>query len=172
MWTKPWTMKEGFLIGGGLIFAGLMLQLSVGPVVWEAFAWPTNGIVLAGFLAIIIGMFLLRKRVYAFRFIGTYQAAIPTLMYAVAMTIIMGLTRQRAGGLSPEMAVDGTWLNNMLTFWPFVLVYVYMAVILGMVVLQSLLTIRRSPFTIHYSLLSHLGLFLTMAAATLGNADM
>ena len=172
MWTKPWTMKEGFLIGGGLIFAGLMLQLSVGPVVWEAFAWPTNGIVLAGFLAIIIGMFLLRKRVYAFRFIGTYQAAIPTLMYAVAMTIIMGLTRQRAGGLSPEMAVDGTWLNNMLTFWPFVLVYVYMAVILGMVVLQSLLTIRRSPFTIHYSLLSHLGLFLTMTAATLGNADM
>jgi len=172
MWTKPWTMKEGFLIGGGLIFAGLMLQLSVGPVVWEAFAWPTNGIVLAGFLAIIIGMFLLRKRVYAFRFIGTYQAAIPTLMYAVAMTIIMGLTRQRAGGVSPEMAVDGTWLNNMLTFWPFVLVYVYMAVILGMVVLQSLLTIRRSPFTIHYSLLSHLGLFLTMAAATLGNADM
>lgn len=172
MWTKPWTMKEGFLIGGGLIFAGLMLQLSVGPVVWEAFAWPTNGIVLAGFLAIIIGMFLLRKRVYAFRFIGTYQAAIPTLMYAVAMTIIMGLTRQRAGGVSPEMAVDGTWLNNMLTFWPFVLVYVYMAVILGMVVLQSLLTIRRSPFTIHYSLLSHLGLFLTMTAATLGNADM
>ena len=31
MWTKPWTFKEGFLIGGGLIFAGLMLELSVGP---------------------------------------------------------------------------------------------------------------------------------------------
>ena len=30
MWTKPWTFKEGFLIGGGLIFAGLMLELSVG----------------------------------------------------------------------------------------------------------------------------------------------
>ena len=40
MWNKPWTMKEGFLIGGGLIFAGLMLQLSVGPVLWDAFAWP------------------------------------------------------------------------------------------------------------------------------------
>ena len=41
-------MKEGFLIGGGLIVAGLMLELSVGPVVWDAFAWPLNGIVLAG----------------------------------------------------------------------------------------------------------------------------
>ena len=36
-------MKEGFLIGGGLIFAGLMLELSVGPVNWDAFRWPVNG---------------------------------------------------------------------------------------------------------------------------------
>ena len=43
---KPWTFKEGFLIGGGHIIAGLALQLSVGPVVWDAFAWPVNGIVL------------------------------------------------------------------------------------------------------------------------------
>ena len=68
MWEKPWTMKEGFLIGGGLIIAGLALELSVGPVVWEAFAWPVNGIVLAGFLFMIAAMFLLRKKFYAFQF--------------------------------------------------------------------------------------------------------
>lgn len=166
MWTKPWTMKEGFLIGGGLIVAGLILELCVGPVVWEAFAWPANGIVLAGFLVIIIGMFLLRKKVYAFRFIGTYQAAIPTLIFAVVLTIIMGLTRQ---------TVDGTWLNNMLTFWPFVLIYVYIAVILGQIILRRILNFHFSipnlkrdvPF-----LLNHLGLFLAMTTATLGNADM
>ena len=155
MWTKPWTMKEGFIIGGGLIFAGLILELSVGPVVWEAFAWPVNGVVLAGFLALIATVFLLRKRVYAFRFIGTYQAAIPTLMYAVLLTIIMGLTRQTE---------NGTWLNNMLVFWPFVLIYVYMAVILGVTVLRRL---NNIPF-----LLNHLGLFIAMTTATLGNADM
>lgn len=37
MWTKPWTMREGFIVGAGLIIAGLMLELSVGPVVWDAF---------------------------------------------------------------------------------------------------------------------------------------
>ena len=148
-------MKEGFIIGGGLIFAGLILELSVGPVVWEAFAWPVNGIVLAGFLALIAAVFLLRKRVYAFRFIGTYQAAIPTLMYAVLLTIMMGLTRQTE---------NGTWLNNMLVFWPFVLIYVYMAVILGVNVLRRL---NNIPF-----LLNHLGLFIAMTTATLGNADM
>ena len=96
MWTKPYDMKEGFLIGGGLIFAGLMLELSVGPVDWDAFRWPVNGVVLAGFLALIAILFLLRKRVYGFQFIGTYKAAIPALVYAVVLTIIMGLTRRRS----------------------------------------------------------------------------
>ena len=159
-------MKEGFLIGGGLIFAGLMLELCVGPVVWEAFAWPANGVVFAGFLALIAVMFVLRKKVYAFRFIGTYQAAIPALIYAVVLTIIMGLTRQE---------VNGKWLSNMLSFWPFVLIYVYIAAILGVIILRR---IHNSQFTIHNLkhdvpfLLNHLGLFLALTTATLGNADM
>ena len=164
MWNKPWTMKEGFLTGGGLIIAGMALELSAGPVVWEAFAWPVNGIVLAGFLVLITVMFLLRKKVYAFQFIGTYQAAIPAMIYAVVLTIIMGLTRQEVGG---------TWLNNMLTFWPFVLIYVYITVILGVITLKRLCVL---PYHGHIRniafLLNHLGLFLALTTATLGNADM
>ena len=159
-------MKEGFLIGAGLIIAGLMLELSAGPVDWDALRWPVNGVVLAGFLALIAIIFLLRKRVYGFQFIGTYKAAIPALVYAVVLTIIMGLTRQE---------VNGTWLNNMLSFWPFVLIYVYIAVILGLTVLRQLKSwaaANFSLFTLHFSLLSHLGLFLAMTTATLGNADM
>ena len=161
MWTKPYGMREGFLIGGDLIIAGLMLELSVGPVDWDAFRWPVNGSVLAGFLATIAIIFLFRKRVYGFQFIGTFKAAIPALVYAVVLTIIMGLTRQ---------TVNGAWLNNMLSFWPFVLIYVYIAVILGQIVLRRTLHFqwkRDIPF-----LLNHLGLFLAMTTATLGNADM
>ena len=161
MWTKPWTMKEGFLVGGGLIVAGLILELSVGQVVWEAFAWPVNGIVLAAFVAMIVAMHLLRKNVYAFRFLSTYQAAIPVMCYAVVLTIIMGLTRQ---------SNNGSWINNMVTFWPFVLIYVYMALIVGLVVLKSALHLK-TPSKIVAGLF-HLGLFITMTTATLGNADM
>lgn len=161
MRTKPWTMKEGFLIGGGLIVAGLILELSVGQVVWEAFAWPVNGVVLAAFVAMIVAMHLLRKKVYAFRFLSTYQAAIPVMCYAVVLTIIMGLTRQ---------SNNGSWINNMVTFWPFVLIYVYMALIVGLVVLKSALHLK-TPSKIVAGLF-HLGLFITMTTATLGNADM
>ena len=142
--------------------AGLMLELSVGPVDWDAFRWPVNGIVLAGFLATIAIIFLLRKRVYGFQFISTYKAAIPALVYAVVLTIIMGLTRQE---------VNGTWLNNMLSFWPFVLIYVYIAMILGQIILRRMLHFSSWRRDIPV-LLNHLGLFLAMTTATLGNADM
>ena len=166
MWNKPWTMKEGFLIGGGLIIAGLMLELSSGPVDWDAFRWPINGIVLAGVLAFIAIIFLLRERVYGLQFIGTYKAAIPALVYAVVLTIIMGLTRQE---------VNGTWLNNMLSFWPFVLIYVYVAVILGQIILRRIINCQLSIVNLKRDipfLLNHLGLFLALTSATLGNADM
>ena len=166
MWNKPWTMKEGFLIGGGLIVAGLALELSVGPVVWDAFSWPANGIVLAGFLLLIAVLFLLRKKVYAFRFVSTYQAAIPAMVYAVILTIIMGVTRQQIGG---------TWFNDMLSFWPFVLIYVYIALILGVIILHRLFTFHFSLLTLKRDvpfLLNHVGLFLALTTATLGNADM
>ena len=162
MWTKPWTMKEGFLIGGGLIAAGLALELSVGPVNWDAFAWPANGIVLGGFLILIAIIWALRKKMYGCQFIGTYKAAIPTMVYAVVLTIIMGLTRQET---------NGSWLNNMLSFWPFVLIYVMMAVILGQVVIRRLTHLTNWKRDIPF-LLNHLGLFLAMTTATLGNADM
>ena len=168
MWNKPWSMKEGFLIGGGLIIAGLALELSVGQVKWETFAWPVNGYVFGSFLILVATVFLLRKKVYAFQFIGTYQAAIPAMAYAVLLTIIMGLTRQKAGG---------TWLNDMLSFWPFVLIYVYITVILGVTTLKRLYQIvnrqssNRNWFDLPF-LLNHLGLFLALTTATLGNADM
>ena len=148
--------------------AGLALELSVGQVKWDAFAWPVNGYVFGGFLALIAIVFLLRKKVYAFQFLGTYQAAIPAMVYAVTLTIIMGLTRQKVGG---------TWLNDMLSFWPFVLIYVYITVILGAVTLKRLYQIvnrqssNRKWFDLPF-LLNHLGLFLALTTATLGNADM
>ena len=160
------TFKEGFLIGGGLIFTGLALQLCVGPMEWEAFAWPVNGIVLAGFLVMLTTMVYLRKKVYAFQWMSTYQAAIPAMVYAVVLTIIMGLTRQQ---------VSGTWLNNMLSFWPFVLIYTYITVILGLVIHRRLRKIIRGEGLMKHDvpfLLNHLGLFIALTTATLGSADI
>ena len=140
-------MKEGFLLGGGLVIVGLLLQWLLGPVTWDAFAWPVNGIVLAAFLLLIAVLFLQSRRVYALTFLGSYQAAVPALCYAVLLTVIMGFG-----------------LYEMLSFWPLVLIYVYVSIILGLVVLRQLRTWAASRFSLRAfraSLLLHLGLFVS-----------
>ena len=155
---KPWNLLEGFAIGAVLIGIGLILQWTIGPVEWSVFSWPVNGITLALFLLAIALMTLLAKQCRLFRFLSTQQVAIPTLVYAVVLTIVMGLTQQKAGGRG---------IDNMLSYWPFVLIYALMAIVLGRVCLRRLLSIANLQF-----MAFHLGLFIVLLTATLGNADM
>ena len=159
---KPWNLLEGFAIGAVLIGIGLILQWTIGPVVWSVFSWPVNGITLALFLLAIVLMTLLAKQCRLFRFLSTQQVAIPTLVYAVVLTIVMGLTQQKA---------DGRGIDNMLSYWPFVLIYALMAIVLGMVCLRRLLHFRFSIANLQF-MAFHLGLFIVLLTATLGNADM
>lgn len=159
---KPWNLLEGFAIGAVLIGIGLILQWTIGPVVWSVFSWPVNGITLALFLLAIVLMTVLAKQCRLFRFLSTQQVAIPTLVYAVVLTIVMGLTQQKA---------DGRGIDNMLSYWPFVLIYALMAIVLGMVCLRRLLHFRFSIANLQF-MAFHLGLFIVLLTATLGNADM
>ena len=166
MWNKPWSMKEGSLIGICLIIMGLMLQFSVGDIKWSLFAWPVNIIVLTVFVVMTIVIFSLRSKAYILRFLATYQCAVPTLILTSLMTIVMGLTRQVPDG---QPAADFLGITRMLSFWPFVLLYFFVAVILSQVMIGQLLhfKLRRLP-----SLVSHSGLLISLLTATLGSADM
>ena len=162
MWVKPWNMKEGFLVGGGLLFVGLMLQVAMGPIRWELFSWPVNLIVLVLLLAAIGIMFLVRRKVYAFEWLMHAGAAVPCLVYAAALTILMGLLPQvRTGGVP--------WLSQMLRFWPFVLIWTWMMLISALAALNHIFRwkMKEIPF-----ILNHLGVVVAIVAATLGNADI
>lgn len=149
-------------MGGGLLFVGLMLQVAMGPIRWELFAWPVNLIVLVLLLAAIGIMFLLRRKVYAFEWLMHAGAAVPCLVYAAALTILMGLLPQvRTGGVP--------WLSQMLRFWPFVLIWTWMMLISALAALNHIFRwkMKEIPF-----ILNHLGVVVAIVAATLGNADI
>ena len=149
-------------MGGGLLFVGLMLQVAMGPIRWELFAWPVNLIVLVLLLAAIGIMFLLRRKVYAFEWLMHAGAAVPCLVYAATLTILMGLLPQvRTGGMP--------WLSQMLRFWPFVLIWTWMMVISALAALNHIFRwkVKEIPF-----ILNHMGVVVAIVAATLGNADI
>ncbi len=163
---KVWGMTEGSIACCGLVAFGMLLQLTVGPVRWDAMAWPVNIIVLFLLLLGIISMHLSRKKVRLFRWMATLQAGIPAMVACAMLTVLMGVTRQVPSAHQPA---DPFGITSMLTFWPFVLSYLWLTVLVGMVCMTRLM--RPSWHSIPF-LLNHLGLFVALVAGTLGNADM
>ncbi|MBQ1167806.1 MAG: hypothetical protein II143_01780, partial [Bacteroidales bacterium] len=104
MFKKPWKMKEGFLLGAGLLVLGIVLQIVCGPVRWTALAFPVNAVLLAVALAAICVMYALRRRVYLFEWMMHYGAAVPALVYGLGLTIVMGLVAQ--GEAAPTSMAD------------------------------------------------------------------
>lgn len=166
MWNNIWGIKEGIMTCGGLMAIGLLLHLFTGAVDWDNFAWPINMYILTIYVITLIVLFILRKKLYFVRWAMTYNAAIPALIAVVFMTFVMGMVRQVPS--SPVMG-DVSIFNRMLSFWPFILVYLWMTSIIGLVSIKHLVAFRMAgiPF-----LLNHLGLFIALVAATLGSVDM
>lgn len=166
MWKEPYSYKEGFVVSGGLVVTGLMLQLSVGPLNWDIFMWPANIIALVVFIVLLALIWLLRSKSYFFRFITTAKAAVPAISTAVVMTVIMGLTKQTGEKNEPA---DLLGFTKMLECWPFILIYIWMTVIVGEETIKQIATFRLRSLP---SLLSHAGLFVVLTCGTLGSADM
>lgn len=163
--SKVWGMTVGSVVCCGMIIVGMLLQLMVGPVRWDTMAWPVNGIVLAVLILCIVVMHLMRGRVRLFQWMATLQAGIPAMVACAMLTVLMGVTRQVPSGHVPT---EPFGITSMLTFWPFVLSYLWLTILVGMVCMTRLRPRWHNvPF-----LFNHLGLFIALVAGTLGNADM
>lgn len=166
MWQRPWGYKEGIAVGAGLFMIGFLLQQTVGAIRWELMAYPVNVFMAIGLCGSIVVMHLLRRRVYAFRWLSTGSAVVPALLWTTTLTVIMGLVRQ---GTPHPHAHDFLGFSQMISTWHFVLIYLWMTIALGLTLVRGIfpLSLRRVPF-----LLNHLGLFIALVSATLGSADM
>jgi hypothetical protein len=168
MWQKPFGYSEYILIGGGLTLTGVMLQITVGAIDWSLVAFPANVVLLCLLTAVIVGMHLLRKRVYMFRCLSEVRMAVVALSFVAALTFVMGMIRQDGAsmGMSPHLSLG---FRNMLHAWWLVLPYLWLTVCLG-------LTAMRRTFPFHFRnipfLLNHWGLFLVLVCGTLGSADI
>lgn len=170
MWNNPWRYAEGCAIGAGLLITGLVLQLTTGKVDAALFRYPVNLLAGGAYLALILVLHHLSRRSTALRWFSGLEASITSLCFWLVLVILMGLTPQVApteslsGGLIARLG-----FNQMTTSWPFMLLFLYMLTVLGLVTLRRLSRFRLKdiPFT-----LNHAGLFITLWAAILGNGDL
>ena len=161
MFERPWKLTDGFIFGGSLAVAGLLLQAVHGPVFWDAMSMPANIILLLFFILLLVLVYVFKKKVRFFAWMASPAAAVPSIAWALLLTIVMGLIAQ--------VPARG-WLGNMITFWPFVLIYIWMTFVVGLVALNHLFRLTKSWREVSAAL-NHLGLFVVLVSATLGSAD-
>lgn len=139
---KPYGATVGAAMCCALTVVGLLLQLTVGPVQWEKMAWPVNLIVLIVMLFSLLVMHLLRGKVRLFHWMSTLQAGVPAMIACAMLTVLMGVTRQVPAGHQPTEPIG---ITDMLSFWPFVLAYLWLILLVGMVTLTRLWSPKSLP---------------------------
>lgn len=160
--TKPWTFKEGTLVTLALVILGLLLQFTIGPIDWSLIAWPVNIILLVIYIALLFLVYSFHRKVYVFQWTMTYMAAVPALVIGALSTMLYGLTNW-----------EGT-----LSCWPFVLLYFWIATILGLTSIKQAFKIVTKKYESSHlgsligAFICHLGLFISIVCATIGHADM
>lgn len=171
MWTKPWKYKEGAAVCFGLLCVGLLLQYFIGPVDWGMLERPLNWSLLIVFSALIILGHVLSSQYYVFEWLGKSTAAVPTLVAAVVLMIVMGVTPQVPSGMPPT---DSVGVTRMLGFWPFILIQVYAMYQVGLAVLTTMSRWRMGAPIWRVLLFGsfHLGLWIALVCATLGSGEM
>lgn len=170
MWNTPWRYAEGWTIGTGLLVTGLILQLATGNVDTAFFRFPVNLLFGGAYLVLLLVLHLLNRRNVALRWFSGLEASITSLCFWLVLVVLMGLTPQvaptehPAGGLIARLGFD-----RMTSSWPFVLLFLYVLTVLGLVTMRRLSRFR--PKDIPFAL-NHAGLFITLWAAILGNGDL
>lgn len=170
MWNKPWRYAEGCAIGAGLFVTGLILQLTAGPVDAAFFRYPVNLSFGGAYLILLLILHLLSRRSAALRWFAGLEASITSLCFWLVLVVLMGLTPQVAPSEHPSVGlIARLGFDRMTTSWPFVLLFLYVLTVLGLVTLRKLARFRWKdiPFA-----LNHAGLFITLWAAILGNGDL
>lgn len=153
--------RRGITLSTIPLLAGTAMQYAIGPADIRAAAFPVNIYIGAGSVLSLLLVYSLRKRSASINGLASSATAIPAIASVIAVTIIPGIIKQMPGTASA--------LHDMLSSWPFILAYTWLAVILGLVAIKDIATFsfRKAP-----TALNHAGLFIALISGALGSADV
>jgi hypothetical protein len=169
LWQIPWGYPEAVLFVAGIALVGFLLQLAVGHFDFALLHAPANFIVLAA-LAGLIALGVQFQDNLIVRWIAGIPLAVTLTVALLLFALYMELTPQLSR-LPPQSTdlVSRLGFRMVTSSWPFALLYGMTLVALGMTTLKRCrhFSWRDIPF-----LFNHLGLWILLASAGFGAADM
>lgn len=163
-WEHPWRYKQSFLIAISLVIIGFLLEVFSTGYAIKIPSWPYNLLVLVVIVAAILLMHFFIKNRFI-KWFSSVPASISAITIVTFMIMLMGFIPQvRKPGF-----LDLIGLTDVVKSWPYLLCTVYLLLVLGFTIVRNMkaLNIKNSAF-----FLNHAGLWIIIAAASLGSADM
>jgi hypothetical protein len=167
LWNHPWGYRESFLIAASVAIIGFILEVISGGRGISVISWPANLYV----LLIVINLIVISSMVFGdspiIRWFSGVPAAVSAITIFTFFILMMGFTTQNDQEAGKVVRLLG--LSHATRSWPYLMVQIYFLTTLGFVVIRRgwPLTKKNVGF-----LLNHLGLWITIVAATLGAGDL
>jgi len=170
LWQFPWGYPEAALFVAGIALTGFLLQLTVGPFDFALLHGPVNLII----LAVLVGSITLGV-CFQDSPLMRWIAGIPLSVMLIVALLLFGIGMELTPQLprppsarAPDL-VSRLGFNMVTSAWPFVLLYGMTLIALGITTLKRLLRFSRRDMTF---LCNHLGVWILLASAGFGAADM
>jgi len=164
-WKTQWSYKESIVVIAGIVFVGLLLQLTIGDFDYSIVRFPVNLFLLTGILLFVVLMASRHKNPF-YKWLSGVQLSVSNIGGLLIYSLIMGIVPQVASDK------DGSWdvgFDNVTRSWPFILVYLFTIINLSCVVSRRLLDFKWRDYAFY---LNHAGLLVLLAVAGLGAADI
>ncbi|MDR1854567.1 MAG: cytochrome c biogenesis protein ResB [Azoarcus sp.] len=169
LWQPPWGFREGALFVAGIALVGFALQLTVGYFDFYVLHFPANIVALA-LLVALIATGARWGDAPLLRWFSGMSFAIALIVGLLVLAFYMELTPQAVRPPPPSAGwVARLGFASVTSSWPFVLLYATTLLALGIAVARRLRHATRHDFVF---LCNHLGLWILLAAAGFGAADM
>lgn len=166
LWEFPWGYTESFIISGGLLCIGFILEATTSVERFQLPSYPINLFLLIGFcLYLIITAFILKNPLM--QWFSSIPASVAAIVTYSILIILMGFIPQdiQRGNAIIRMFA----LNHIVNSFPFIIISIFLLMVLGYTIIRRLrqpLSIRNIAF-----FLNHGGLFLVIITAALGSGD-
>lgn len=163
-WTHPWGYKQSFLIAIFIVIIGFVIEILSSGYVIKMPSWPYNLLVLIVLIAYILSLhFFLKNKIL--KWLSSVQAAISAITVLTFMIMLMGFIPQiRKPGF-----IDLLGLTDVVKSWPYLLCTIYLLLVLGFTTVKNMKAFNLKNIAFF---LNHAGLWIIIAAASLGSADM
>ncbi len=167
LWAKPWGYIEGYFIAFGLLFTGFALEIITKGKEINLSHYPYNFIALGILIAIIFVLYVFFSKNHVVRWLSSVPAALSSIGLLTFLSMLLGFIAQ--DDKTASTIVNLLRLSHLTSSYPFAFSLIFFLLTLGLVIIRraNKITVKNSGF-----LLNHIGLWVTIAAASLGSGDI